>query len=188
MIESCHNNDFTFHQGSKKSGDTSADVWGLLLLLGSLTFDGLTGTETDKHHKETKRDFAYPGMFVNNMVGLVLSLVIYTVGVFSEGDDTHTRIFSDRQTLFDCVMVGLTGSIGQVFIFFCISVFDCYLLSVITTTRKFFSVVYSNFRFGHNFNHMQWVGAIIVMICTAAELMSKKGKAAPKTERKDKKE
>lgn len=72
-------------------------------------------------------------------------------------------------------MVGLTGSIGQVFIFFCISVFDCYLLSVITTTRKFFSVVYSNFRFGHNFNQMQWVGAIIVMACTAAELTSKKG-------------
>ena len=72
-------------------------------------------------------------------------------------------------------MTGLTGSIGQVFIFFCISVFDCYLLSVITTTRKFFSVVYSNFKFGHNFNTMQWVGAIIVMACTAAELTSKKG-------------
>jgi len=68
-------------------------------------------------------------------------------------------------------------------------VFDCYLLSVITTTRKFFSVVYSNFRFGHNFNNMQWVGAILVMACTVAELMSKKGgKKGKPAEVKDKKE
>ena len=91
------------------------------------------------------------------------------------GEDSHIRVFSDPELLFDCTMVGLAGSIGQVFIFFCISVFDCYLLSVITTTRKFFSVVYSNFRFGHNFNNMQWTGAIIVMLCTALELTSKKG-------------
>ena len=82
-------------------------------------------------------------------------------------------------------MTGLTGSVGQVFIFFCISVFDCYLLSVITTTRKFFSVVYSNFIFGHKFTQMQWVGAIIVMACTAAELTSKKGKKGSKTDGKD---
>lgn len=175
-------------QGSK-GDDTGADFFGLLLLLGSLTFDGLTGTQTDKQHKETKRDFAYPGMFVNNMVGFVLSAAIYAFGVFTQGDDSHRRIFSDQQLLFDCVMVGLTGSIGQVCIFFCISVFDCYLLSVITTTRKFFSVVFSNFRFGHQFNTMQWVGATIVMLCTAAELLSKKDKKPKdKESEKDKKD
>jgi drug/metabolite transporter (DMT)-like permease len=43
---------------------------------------------------------------------------------------------------------------------------------VITTTRKFFSVVYSNFRFGHNFNQLQWVGAAIVMLCSSIELLN----------------
>jgi UDP-galactose transporter B1 len=144
---------FTFNffkpaRGSK-ADDKGANYFGLFLLLGSLIFDGMTGTQTDKQHKETKRDFAYPGMFVNNLVGFVLSAVIYLYGVFMNGDDSHRRIFSDQKLLLDCVMVGLTGSIGQVCIFFCISVFDCYLLSVITTTRKFFSVVFSNFKFGH---------------------------------------
>lgn len=128
-------------------------------------------------------------MFVNNSVGFILSAAIYSFGVLTEGDETHLRILNDPQVLYDCIMVGLTGSIGQVFIFFCISVFDCYLLSVITTTRKFFSVVYSNFRFGHNFNNMQWVGAILVMACTVAELMSKKGgKKGKPVEANDKKE
>jgi len=48
-------------------------------------------------------------------------------------------------------MVGVSGAVGQIFIFLTISLFDCYLLTIITTTRKFFSVVYSNFTFGHNF-------------------------------------
>ena len=57
------------------------------------------------------------------------------------------------------------------------------MLTIITTTRKFFSVVYSNFRFGHNFDQMQWVGASIVMICTFVELFSKKD---PKKDKEDK--
>ena len=114
-------------------------------------------------------------MLVNNLVGAILCGAIYTYTVIFSGEDSHNRVFSDSQLLFDCVMVGLAGSIGQVFIFFCISVFDCYLLSVITTTRKFFSVFYSNWRFGHQFSNMQWVGALIVMTCTALELLSKKG-------------
>ena len=114
-------------------------------------------------------------MLVNNLVGAVLCSLIYTYTALFTSEDSHTRILRDPQLLFDCLMIGLAGTIGQIFIFFCISVFDCYLLSVITTTRKFFSVFYSNFRFGHQFNNMQWLGALLVMSCTALELLSKKG-------------
>mmetsp|Transcript_17773 Transcript_17773/g.30102 ORF Transcript_17773/g.30102 Transcript_17773/m.30102 type:complete len:90 (+) Transcript_17773:798-1067(+) len=83
---------------------------------------------------------------------------------------------------------GLSGCLGQIFIFLTISLFDCYLLTIFTTTRKFFSVLYSNFMFGHNFDNMQWTGASIVMLCTVAELFSKKssgdkkGKASKTTD------
>jgi len=39
---------FNFYKPSKKSSSQSADMFGMLLLLGSLIFDGLTGTQTDK--------------------------------------------------------------------------------------------------------------------------------------------
>lgn len=68
-------------------------------------------------------------------------------------------------------MVGLSGAVGQIFIFLTISLFDCYNLTIITTTRKFFSVVYSNFRFGHNFSEVQWLGAALVMASTFAEML-----------------
>lgn len=109
-------------------------------------------------------------MFTNNLFSLVLSTSIYIAEVTYFGDNTHERILAQPQLLFNCIMVGLSGAIGQIFIFLTISLFDCYLLTIITTTRKFFSVVYSNFRFGHNFTNQQWVGAIMVMLCTCAEL------------------
>jgi adenosine 3'-phospho 5'-phosphosulfate transporter B2 len=63
---------------------------GLFLVLMSLSFDGLTQTQTDKQHKSTKRDFAYPGMLSNNVVGLVLSLGMYSYSVLVHGDTTHS--------------------------------------------------------------------------------------------------
>jgi len=87
--------------------------------------------------------------------------------------------------MFDCVMVGLSGSLGQIFVFLTISLFDCYLLTVLTTTRKFFSVVFSNFRFGHKFSGMQWLGSGIVMACTFVEMFLKK-KQPPKDDKQKK--
>jgi len=89
---------------------------------------------------------------------------------------------ASNKLLFDCIMVGLSGALGQVFVFFTISLFDCYLLTVLTTTRKFFSVVFSNFRFGHKFTEVQWLGAGLVMACTFVEMFLKK-KAPPKDEK-----
>ena len=143
----------------------------------SLFFDGLTQTQTDMQHKSSKRDFAYPSMFTNNCFGLFCSSLVYIFGVVTEGDDTHSRLLSEPSLLWNCCYIGLCGTFGQVFIFLTISLFDCYLLTIITTTRKFFSVVYSNYVFGHNFNEMQWVGASIVMLCTSLELFGGKKKS-----------
>ena len=91
-------------------------------------------------------------MFVNNLLGLALGSLVYMYEVAVNGDDSHIRILQSPTLLMKCVSLGLSGALGQIFIFLTMSLFDCYLLTIITTTRKFFSVVYSNFMFGHNFN------------------------------------
>lgn len=91
-------------------------------------------------------------MFTNNLLGLVWSGSMYIFGAITEGDTTHSRVMASSELLKECIIYGVMGAVGQIFIFFTISMFDCYLLTIITTTRKFFSVVYSNFRFGHNFD------------------------------------
>jgi UDP-galactose transporter B1 len=71
-------------------------------------------------------------------------------------------------------MIGVSGAVGQIFIFFTISLFNSYLLTVITTSRKLFSVVLSNFSFNHKFTSIQWLGAALVMVGTFTELILSK--------------
>mmetsp|Transcript_17773 Transcript_17773/g.30100 ORF Transcript_17773/g.30100 Transcript_17773/m.30100 type:complete len:177 (+) Transcript_17773:213-743(+) len=66
-------------KNSKADEGNAQFLWGLLLVFMSLAFDGLTQTQTDKQHKSSKRDFAYPGMLSNNLVGLVLSILMYSI-------------------------------------------------------------------------------------------------------------
>ena len=94
---------------------------------------------------------------------------------------------NDDSLFKSCLYIGMAGCFGQVFIFFTVSLFDCYLLTIMTTTRKFFSVIYSNFVFGHNFDNVQWAGAGLVMLCTAAELFDPKKKKTEPAEEEAKK-
>ena len=59
-----------------------------------------------------------------------------------------------------------------------ISIFNGYIVAIITTTRKCVSVVASNFLFGHMFTTDQWMGAALVMTsaCLEVYLGSKKNK------------
>jgi len=125
-------------------------------------------------------------MFTNNCFGLALSSSIYLYSVVTYGDDTHTRVLSDPTLFINCFMLGLGGCFGQVFIFLTISLFDSYHYTVISTTRKFFTVLLSNFYFGHNFTSLQWLGAAIVLCCTSLELCKKRKKKMTEKEGENK--
>ena len=51
-------------------------------------------------------------MFTNNLIGLLISGTIYIATVIFYNEDTHLRILKNPNILFDCIMVGLSGSIG----------------------------------------------------------------------------
>ena len=53
-------------------------------------------------------------------------------------------------------------SIFQFFIFMCVSEFGPLPCSIITTTRKFFTVLGSVIMFGNTLLPHQWVGAVLV--------------------------
>lgn len=152
-----------------------------MLILASLLFDGMVQTQTDKEHQSSGRNFAYSLMFSNNLVQLLANLGFYTFYHLFHGDDTATRVFSSAPLTRDVLMISLSGALGQIFIYFAISLFNCYLLTIITTSRKLFSVVLSNFWFSHHFHARQWVGSAIVMACLFVEMaLSNKNKKGDK--------
>lgn len=126
---------------------------GICLVLGSLLFDGLTSSQTDKEHKSSGRDYAYAIMFSNNFVQLGGNIIFFGVNQIYTHDNSLGRLFEPANStlLRDVIFIGLAGALGQIFIYFAISLFNCYILTVITTSRKLISVVLSNFLFNHKF-------------------------------------
>jgi UDP-galactose transporter B1 len=123
-------------------------------------------------------------MFSNNLVQLLANLAFYTFSYLVHGDDTLMRVV-DRTLAWDVLMISLSGALGQIFIYFAISLFDCYLLTIITTSRKLISVVLSNFWFGHHFHTRQWIGSSIVMVCLFVEMSLSKSKSEGQNAKKD---
>lgn len=88
------------------------NLFGNLLILSSLLFDGMVSTETDKTHKSSGRDFAYSFMFSNNLVQLSANLIFYLFYYFVHGDDTVARVISNSTLLRDVIMIGTSGALG----------------------------------------------------------------------------
>ena len=105
--------------------------------------------------------------------------------MFRDGDKSHEKIMADPSLLQKCLVFGLAGALGQVFIFFTISLFDCYFVSIILTCQKFITIIYSNLYFGHEFNSMQWLGFCIVAVCGFVEIYLKKMNKAAGKEKKE---
>jgi UDP-galactose transporter B1 len=122
-------------------------MFGIMLIIASLLFDGLVSSQTDKEHQSSGRDYAYSLMFSNNFVQLLANTAVFSFTWLRNGDDTLSRIFSNGPLLRDVLMISASGALGQIFIYFAISIFNTYLLAIITTSRKLFSVVISNMAF-----------------------------------------
>lgn len=67
------------------------------------------------------------------------------------------------------ILFALTSAFGQVFIFLTIKSFDSLILSTITTTRKFFTIVASVLVNGHVLGMGQWLAVGLVFVGLAAD-------------------
>merc|ERR1719394_2381764 len=64
--------------------------------------------------------------------------------------------------LLEIPLLALASALGQYFIFMCVSDFGPLPCSIITTTRKFFTVLASVIFFGNSLVTRQWIGTVLV--------------------------
>lgn len=69
----------------------------------------------------------------------------------------HPRI------LVDMALFALTSALGQSFIFLTVELFSPLTCSIVTTTRKFFTILASVLVFGHHLDARQWLGVACVI-------------------------
>ncbi|XP_076456133.1 solute carrier family 35 member B1-like [Babylonia areolata] len=151
---------------------------GEILLLISLTLDGLTGASQDKMRAE-HRTGATSMMFNVNIwsvlwlaIGLVVSAEIFEFVPFV-GRYPHVLV--------NMLLFSVCSAAGQMFIFKTVTTFGPLTCSIFTTTRKFFTILCSIAYFGHPMSARQWLGTILVFIGLTLDNMY--GKAARKAEK-----
>jgi len=140
------------------SGDGLLGV-GELLLLVSLTCDGLTGAVQERMKAEHGTKSGHMMMAMNKWsIGYLL------VGLLITGEGVEFISFLQRHpsVLWELASFSVASALGQFFIFMTVSDFGPLPCSIITTTRKFFTVLASVIFFGNSLVTRQWIGTVFV--------------------------
>ena len=81
-----------------------------------------------------------------------------------EGVDAIGFIIRHPEVLYNIAVFGLSSAVGQIFIFTTVTNFGPLTCSIITTTRKFFTLLASVVIFGNVLLTRQWVGVALVFL------------------------
>ncbi|GKY98453.1 hypothetical protein MPSEU_000802700 [Mayamaea pseudoterrestris] len=150
--------------------DSAAQVIGILLLFVSLCFDGGTGAYEDKLmsvHSVQPFDLMYNIQLGKTILAGVGLLVFNQVHVF-------LQMIQDMGFLL--VALGLTGALGQVFIFVTIAKFGALTCSIIGLARKVTTLIASIYFYGHYLNSTQCFGLVVSVGAMVMNFMGKSKK------------
>ncbi|KAJ8251229.1 hypothetical protein GJAV_G00218710 [Gymnothorax javanicus] len=166
------------YKPNKQTATTDDHLFGFgeVLLLVSLTLDGLTGVSQDYMRGHFQTSANYMMLNINLWSTLWLGTAILWTGELWE-----FLSFADRYPtiIYNILLFGLTSALGQTFIFMTVVYFGPLTCSIVTTTRKFFTILGSVLLFGNVLTSLQWVGTIMVFL--GLGLDARYGKAPKKT-------
>lgn len=146
------------------------DLFGIgeCLLVLSLMMDGLLGVMQDSM-RATSKPSAMSFMYSTNLWGTgFLGVALVASG---EGLNFVKFVTKHPSVLHDLSMLVVTGCIGQVFIYMLISQFGSLITSIVTTTRKFFTVLFSVLYFGNHLTTQQWIATGLVFCGLFADIV-----------------
>lgn len=139
--------------------DKSTSVYGLVLMVGYLGFDGFTSTFQSMLFSNYKMS-TYNQMMYVNLCSAILSLC----ALLSSGQFFPSLSFSMRHPSlwYDSTILSASAVIGQFIITATIKDFGALVFATIMTTRQFLSILFSCFWFLHPLTMQQWFGTILV--------------------------
>jgi UDP-galactose transporter B1 len=165
--------------GDEDAYSSSAQLVGISLLFVSLCFDGGTGAYEDKLmsvHSVQPFDLMYNIQLGKTILAGVSLLVLNQIHLFMQ-------MCQDMGFLL--VALGLSGAMGQVFIFVTISKFGALTCSIIGLARKVTTLVASIYFYGHHLNGIQFSGLVLSVTAMVLNFWGKNkngghgGKEAP---------
>jgi solute carrier family 35 (UDP-galactose transporter), member B1 len=149
---------------------TSSQMIGILLLFISLCFDGGTGAYEDKLmsvHSVQPFDLMYNIQLGKTILAGVSLLVLNQLHIF-------VQMVTEMGWLL--IGLGLSGALGQVFIFVTIAKFGALTCSIIGLARKITTLLASIYFYGHYLNGIQVSGLVISVTSMVMNFMGKSKK------------
>ncbi|KAL7531276.1 hypothetical protein ACHAXR_003953 [Thalassiosira sp. AJA248-18] len=173
------NNDNHHNHGGGIEEEKGDSPYGLALLLLSLSMDGFLGAcqsvlkqqDSSTTKTATTNDsimtptYRPPSametmLYINLYATLILLPASHYIGQFQRGLAIMFSNSSSKSMML--LQLNLSASLGQVFIFLTIHHFSPLTCTTITTTRKFFTILLSVYKFGHVLDVWQWVSIGLV--------------------------
>ncbi|VBB30467.1 unnamed protein product [Acanthocheilonema viteae] len=158
------------------SGKSAFDLgFGELLLLLSLAMDGITGAIQDKIHQQHKAN-AHVMMFYMNL----FSSLYLLIGVFLTGELFAFMVFvqSYPKVIMELFTLAAASALGQFFIFKTVTQFGPLTCSIITTTRKLFTMLSSVILFGNTLTQRQSLATVVVFTGLLLDAIGSKKKGS----------
>lgn len=142
----------------KKHSEGQA-AFGEFLLLLSLTMDGLTSAVQERMRAEHNSKSGHMMLNINGWSAVFSgSVILASREIFDFIQFLHTY----PSTIWHIVNFCIAGAFGQYFIFLTVAEFGPLPCSIITTTRKLFTVLGSILIFGNNLTSRQWLSTLLV--------------------------
>lgn len=156
--------------GKGAADESSNSVFGLSLALLSLICDGLTGAIQD-HQRQSYQPTSHQLMFNVNF----FSTLVLIPAVFLTGGIWYSLAFfqAHPEILGEILTFSVVSALGQNFIFLSVTKLGSLACSLITTTRKFFTILASVVLFRHPLVLGQWVAVGIVFSALSYNILQK---------------
>ncbi|XP_046846944.1 solute carrier family 35 member B1-like [Xenia sp. Carnegie-2017] len=150
------------YKDKKQKTDQHSDMmigFGEILLLVSLTLDGMTGATQDKMRTEHHIKSHHMMQKIN-----ICSFLILGTGIVFTGEIWKSIAFCQRHpsVLPNMLSFSIASALGQNFIFITVATFGPLTCSIVTTTRKFFTILASVIYYGNALVSRQWIGVVLV--------------------------
>lgn len=174
--------------GKGPSGPQTSSLLGMALLGFNLILDGVVNATQDHVFSTFSLDGPQMMLFMNLFATLfTLAALLFPYALTpsfllpaaaASGATTHANELSSALAFIathpsvktDILLFGLTGSIGQLFIFVTLSLYGSLTLVTITVTRKMATMLLSVFVFDHRLAPGQWVGVATVFGAVVMEV------------------
>lgn len=164
---------FMYKEGKVNKNSENAGLGEILLFL-SLSMDGLTGAIQERMRASSRPSAQHMMLSMNSWSSVMLGAALLVTG---EGKEFFAFALKHPELFTHLILISLASAFGQLFIFMMVAGYGPLPCSIVTTTRKFFTVLFSVLFFGNVLIGRQWFGAILVFTGLFADMFFGKKEA-----------